>query len=40
MRLLEVVPHLEERIMDGSEEEYKISANLVCLLDQELVILF
>ncbi|KAF8342369.1 hypothetical protein F5887DRAFT_1215964 [Amanita rubescens] len=29
LRLLEVVPRLEERIMDGSDEEYKIMANLI-----------
>ncbi len=39
LRLLGVVPRLEERIMDGSDEEYKILANLVCSLDQELLIL-
>jgi hypothetical protein len=39
LRLLEVVPRLEERIMGGSDEEYKILANLVRLLGQELVIL-
>ncbi len=39
LRLLEVVPHLEERIMDGLDEEYKILANLVGLLDLELLVL-